>query len=189
MIKINLLPTKNVRKRSMGLMQLVALLVAYVVLIAVLAFLYYDKQGQIDKFNKEIAAIEKDIVKQKQYQKDLDEYKKRESALQQKLDVIKNLRQSKTTPTVYMEELSKIIPQKVWLEEFNNANGNILMKGLATEHQDVALFMSNLESSKMFANIKMDAITRKEVKIPGMANSQVLEFTITCNLVTEEKKG
>lgn len=189
MIKINLLPVKAAKKRGTGQKQLVVFLLLFVALLAVLFFMYQGKQSQLQTVVNSRMEIEKEIAKHKQYIKDLEKFKAQKAALEQKLEVIKSLRQNKETPVTYLEEISRLIPNKVWLEGLKNAGGSIVISGWATDHQDIATFMSALQQSKFFVNVKLSSIKRDEVSMPGMAKSPILQFDLNCTLTAEAKKG
>jgi len=78
---------------------------------------------------------------------------------------------SKNSPYLYLQKLSKIIPDQVALTEFNFGHTTIQLKGIAPNVQEVTKFMSMLAQSGIFSVPKLVALDR------GKKHGQV-QFTI-----------
>ncbi len=189
MIKINLLPGKRAKKQGAGQKQLAIFLLIYIAVVAILFVFYQQKKSQIYELQQERMKAEKEIANNKGFMKQLEKFKSEEAKLKQKLVIIRNLRKNKETPTVYLAEISRIIPKKVWLNQFTNQAGIVTISGYSTEYQSIATFMASLEESPMFTNVQLANIKGHQIKLPSLASKQIHEFKITCNLTEKAKKG
>src|SRR4051812_10217593 len=118
MIRINLLPVRQVKKREMG-RQVLVLFAAVVLLAAVVNYLWLDslqkeKQRGLDSIaetNKRIAELEKVIG-------EVNNINARKKELEDKLKVLDQLRKGRAGPVKFLDALSTATPQKVWVREF-----------------------------------------------------------------------
>jgi type IV pilus assembly protein PilN len=146
MIRINLLPTRQVKKREAG-KQIIALFAA--VLIAALAgnYFWYDSREQERTRNQErinqtrarIADLEKVIG-------EVNNINKRKKEVEDKLKILDDLRKGRSGPVRMMDALATATPKKVWLKNFDESQGLVSLKGMALSHDDVAEMMRGLSS-------------------------------------------
>ncbi|HLL53702.1 MAG TPA: PilN domain-containing protein [Myxococcaceae bacterium] len=146
MIRINLLPTRQVKKREAG-KQIIALFAA--VLIAALAgnYFWYDareqerarNQDRINQTRARIADLEKVIG-------EVNNINKRKKEVEDKLKILDDLRKGRSGPVRMMDALATATPKKVWLKNFDESQGLVSLKGAALSHDDVAEMMRGLSS-------------------------------------------
>ncbi len=159
MIRINLLPVKQAQKRSLGQQQII---LAVIAIVAVVALLYTGNQREKSKITglqAKVNDLKTELSKLDDLIGDAEEVKKREAELQKKLNVINKLKASKTGPVRMLDELSTILPRKLWLTSFKIGGAMIQLSGVAVSNKDIAVFMRNLESSPFFTGVQL-----KEVK-------------------------
>jgi type IV pilus assembly protein PilN len=173
MIKINLLPVRAAKKREFGRQQLV-LFVLLLVLAGIGNFFVYNRfeselrslDHQIVTTKAEIAQLEKTIGEVKSIKED-------KKALEDKLKILDTLKKGRTGPVKVLDELATIIPQKVWILEFNEQNGNVAMNGQASTYEDLSTFSKKLKASTHFTNVT--------IKSARQRTDGIVEWTILCN--------
>jgi Tfp pilus assembly protein PilN len=80
-----------------------------------------------------------------------------------------------------MDELSKKLPDWVWLTELGCDGQTIQLKGNALSNNLIADFIYNLENSPHFANVNLISSAQKSGR-----NTQYLEFSMTLSYVLPE---
>ena len=144
MIRINLLPVRQVKKREIGRQLLV--LLALVVVGALLGnYLWYDalesdrkaNADQINKTKQKIAELEKVIG-------EVNNINARKKELEDKLKVLGELRKGRSGPVRMMDALAQATPKNVWVEGFDEKGNAVKLTGSAFSHEDVAEFMRGL---------------------------------------------
>jgi type IV pilus assembly protein PilN len=146
MIRINLLPVRQVKKRELG-RQVLVLMAVVLVLTLVLNYIWYsarnsvqEQQAQkISDTTKRIAELEKVIG-------EVNNINKRKKEVEDKLKILNDLRKQRSGPVRMMDALSTATPKKVWLRDFTEANNLVKLTGLAVSHEEVADFMKGLEN-------------------------------------------
>src|SRR5260221_7968076 len=137
MIKITLLPVRAAKKREFGRQQLV-LFALVLVLAGVGNWIFYNRvaselaqlDAQIATTRSEIAQLEKTIGEVKSIKED-------KKALEDKLKILDTLKKGRTGPVKVLDELATVIPQKVWIIDFNEQGGNVTMTGQGATYEDL----------------------------------------------------
>jgi type IV pilus assembly protein PilN len=193
MIRINLLPQKKALRRrgeadasSGGSQAWVAfVLVAILLEIVVLLFVYKTKQdqlAQVQKHNQELTAnvdaIQREISNHADIRAQLKELRDREEAIQK-------LQAARTGPTATMLELSRVLTpgrgptverdkleqlkrdnpgsvpntnwdsRRLWLTAYKEENRTVKVTGLARDGEDVSEFLRRLALSDYFYEVRL----------------------------------
>lgn len=177
MIRINLLPVKAAQKKEKLQAQLIVAAVAVVVTLGLCAAAYFqltswvgEAQANVEQKKAEVARLVKVIG-------EVNEFKKRQEVLQSKLDILDKLEKSRSGPVLFLDELYRALPEKVWLESFKEDGKKVVIAGIGVNEETVAIFLSNLEASKEFAGVVLKG-TQQVVKDGVKLN----KFDVECNL-------
>jgi type IV pilus assembly protein PilN len=180
MIRINLLLIKQAKKRGAGQKQLVLFAL---ILVAIGIGLYVAYTGEVQKIealHAEKAEIDVELKRMEELIGDINTFQEKRAGLQKQLDVIELLKKGKTGPVRILDELSTIIPKKVWLTSLTDQGSQLNMSGKATDNKEIAVFMKNLESSRFFSNVTLISIKMAE-NTTGNAAISVMDFVIRCD--------
>jgi type IV pilus assembly protein PilN len=179
MIRINLIPVRQVKKREAGRQQLVLL---GGVLIAVVAGNYYwvgQVQEQLDKRKAQVVKLQNDIAQLEKVIGEVNSITKEKKALEDKLKVLDTLKKRRAGPVKVMDAMATLIPSHVWLTEVGDHSGNWELKGLGMTNDDVAEFMRELKRSPYFKNIVLKKVSAVPVTGPV---PEVVQFEISCSV-------
>jgi type IV pilus assembly protein PilN len=179
MVRINLIPVRQVKKRELGRQQIY--LFGLLFLGGLLANWFWlkgwedrvdSKKGQVAKLNQDLQSLDRAIGEVKSI---TDE--KRD--LEDKLKVLDTLKRKRVGPVKVMDSLAQVIPAHVWLTSFVEKGGAVEIQGLGMTNDDVAEFMRELKRSQYFNNIVLKKATMQEST--GAVN-QVVRFEITASV-------
>lgn len=146
MIRINLLPVRQVQKREQG-RQFIVLMVGSLILALIgNGFWWYSldekrakAQRNLDDTNARIAQLEKVIG-------EVNNLAKRKKEVEEKLAVLDKLRKQRGGPVKVLDALATAIPKKVWINNFVENGGAGAITGSAESYDDVSEFMRSLNS-------------------------------------------
>jgi type IV pilus assembly protein PilN len=172
MIRINLLPTRAAKKREFGRQQLAILGLALVIALGANFFWWKRVSDDLSALDAQMARTRQDIA---QLEKTIGEVKsitQEKKALEDKLRILDNLKKGRTGPVKVMDELSSLIPPKVWIADYGEQGGTVSMRGNAVSYEDLSVFSRKLKASKHFR----DVVIRKAAQRPD----GVVEWEITC---------
>jgi len=177
MIRINLLPVKAAQKKEMLKGQLIVVLLAVVVMLALcgLSYMYVLEQVQAAREENDTKRFE--ISKLMKTIGEVNQFKKRQEELRSKLNVLDKLKEARTGPVLLLDELFKALPNKMWLTKFTEGGGKANLSGVGASEEVVALFMRNLENSELF-----EGVTLKVTKQSLYEGIKFQKFDITCKV-------
>lgn len=146
MIRINLLPVRQVQKREQGRQFLVLMVGMFILTAAANAYWYLWMDGKreaaqrrLDDTNARIAQLEKVIG-------EVTNLQRRKKEVEEKLAVLEKLTKQRAGPVKLLDALATAIPKKVWLISFEEKGGAAIMVGNAESFDDVSEFMRGLNN-------------------------------------------
>jgi len=157
MIKINLLsegrsqaaskPSRRDRggsgsTREWGVIALCAL--ALLGILAV-AFNYYTLRGKISDTNEKIVVAEEEVKRLEPIIREVEEFKAKKAELERKVDVISNLKTNQRGPVELMDNVSRSLPELLWLTSMDVKGNLVSLQGQAFNTNAVAALIENLD--------------------------------------------
>ncbi|MEW6430575.1 MAG: PilN domain-containing protein [Myxococcota bacterium] len=147
MIRINLLPVRQVQKREAGRQYIIVLVGIAVIALIGNGYWYYsldselaDRQRKLNDTNARIQQLEKVIG-------EVNNLNKRKKEVEEKLSVLDKLRKQRGGPVKLLDALATSIPKKVWLTSFEEKGGAVKVTGGADSFEDVSEFMRGLNNA------------------------------------------
>lgn len=186
MIKINLLPYREERKKELILQQVIIAAVPLVLAVGICAAAWAVNNAQVQETVREIDHMNKQIAQCKLKMKEIQQYKKNKEILEKKMEVIANLQKGKDGPVHMLDELATSIPGNIWLTAIKQKDMALELEGLAMDNIAVSNYMINLEKSPYMNSVDLKTI----VDQPGARSAKTLKrFIITCTVTYTPKKA
>lgn len=155
MIRINLLPVKAAQKKEQLRNQFIVAAAALVVIIVGCVGMQMSIQSDIDTVKAEISKNRSEIQSLQKKIGEVNKFKALQEELKNKLDVLDALKKAKSGPVHLMDDLISALPGNLWVTELKEKGGNITLKGVGLSEDDVADFMTNLDASAYYKNIRL----------------------------------
>jgi len=160
-------------KKSQPLFGLIFLLL---IVVVVAGYLWQRKtlieeQELLEKAQIEKRELQNVLVK-------LDQLEQQKTILERKMNLINQLKARQGIAVTILDELSKQIPDWVWLTEVSYSGQTVRIKGKAFSNNLIADYIYNLEESPYFSNINLISSTQRRSK-----NNEYLEFSMNANYV------
>jgi len=183
MIKINLLVEARAEKVarapliSLGAANLnnYILIGLLVVGLAFVGLRYWRLSSQLRGLTDEIATNQKEYDRLKPIIAEVENFKKRNAELKHKIDVIEELKRNQNGPVRIMDEVSRALPDLLWLTNMS-LSGNVLsLQGQAMNDNAVANFISNLRASPF--------LSEPILRIMSQDTRGIFTFDLSCNFV------
>jgi type IV pilus assembly protein PilN len=164
MIRINLLPVREAKKKA-DVQQQLLLIAASVAVSLVLAFgVHQVVRAQAASAQKRITALNQQLAQFKPQQEQVDAFKAKKADIQQKLSVIERLERSRSGPVHILDELASRTPDRVWLTTLEANHGQIELAGMSLDNELVALFLTSLNDSQYFGQVELKTTELKLVE-------------------------
>lgn len=153
-----------------GLILLVAL-AAIVVLFFYLRSEMTKEQDLLAQAQEEKRSLQYVVAK-------LDELEKQRDLLQRKIRLIQDLKAIQPSAVIIMDELSKHLPEWVWLTETTFNNMNVRLKGRSVSNNLLADYIRNLEESPFFQDVNLISSIQRRTR-----NDSFYEFSLSTHFL------
>ena len=130
-----------------------------VLYIATMGLVLTSKRRRLDE---EIGKAREEVARLKSIIDEVKSYEDKKKSLEEKIALINNLKTNQRGPVRLMDEVSKALPDLVWLTNMG-LNGNVLtLQGQALNENAVANFIANLTASPFFAEPSLRIMSQNE---------------------------
>jgi type IV pilus assembly protein PilN len=103
------------------------------------------------KLDTEIAQAKEEVARLKSIIDEVKGYEDKKRSLEEKINLINSLKTNQKGPVRLMDEVSKALPDLVWLTEMTMQGDQLTMKGRTLSPNAVATYLENLKKSAYFA--------------------------------------
>ena len=179
MIRINLIPVRQVQKRTLGQQQLILFGLALVGGVVANVYWTSDAQGTLDKRKNQVVKLEGDIRQLEKVIGEVNSITQDKKSLEDKLKVLDALEKRRSGPVKMLDDLAQVIPAHVWLTSLEDHGGTLSLTGLGMSNDDVAEFMRELKHSTYFKDIVLKKVSALDLQGPV---SQIMQFEIVCSV-------
>ncbi|HLG21902.1 MAG TPA: PilN domain-containing protein [Candidatus Manganitrophaceae bacterium] len=158
MIKINLLPSQKTKKTKRKIEIQSQLILASVILsiaILILGYIWILLNEKVDGLNAEKTKLTSDLTALKAKVKEVENYERDKKVVEEKIKIIERLRKNQSIPVHLLDEVSRSMPDRVWLMNMNEQGGTIDLEGKATTNSEIVDFINNLKKSPFFKDVQI----------------------------------
>jgi type IV pilus assembly protein PilN len=92
--------------------------------------------------------------------KEVEDYQKRKDSLQQRIDLINQLKQNQKGPVRIMDQISRDLPDLVWLDTMDIGGGKVTIGGRGLNPNAIALFIENIKNDPYFEEPNVGSVTQ-----------------------------
>lgn len=146
MIRINLLPVRQVKKREAGRQFLVVVGGVTIMTLLGNGYWYQSMESEREKQERRLNDTKARIEQLQKVIGEVDNLNKRKKEVEDKLKVLDDLRKKRGGPVKLLDALATAIPKKVMITDFDEKSSAVKMLGQAESLDDVSEFMRALKS-------------------------------------------
>lgn len=166
MIRINLLPFRAARKQESIRRQLSVFVLLFILASILCIMGHFYLKSKINALNAEIKSTQTQVAKYNKINAEIAQIKKDLEILKKKTEVIQSLDTNRTAPVMLLEAMTElVVPKRMWFTNFGSKANSISVDGIALDNKTVADFMTLIEKSGKYVNIKLSSI--KQTAISG----------------------
>ena len=179
MIRINLLPVRVSQKQEKLRGQVIIASISLFLVLVACGAVYASILMKVSAEKDSIAQRQSEIQRLKKVLGEVAHFKSLQDELRGKLNVLEQLKEAKTGPVHLIDDLSQVIPSKVWLTSFKESKGSITLAGIGLSEESVVKFLRDLEKSKYYKNVELSVI--EQTTQDGL---KLQKFSLSCNAET-----
>jgi type IV pilus assembly protein PilN len=157
MIRINLLPVREARRRADVQQQLAVFGLVLAASLGAVGWTHWAMRSRIADAEKRVVETEAEIKKYDEQLAQVEAYKAKKKEVQDKLDVIHGLERSRSGPVHMLDELAVHTPERMWLTKLEAKSGKVTISGMSLDNEIVAMFLTKLNDSAYFDRVELGA--------------------------------
>jgi type IV pilus assembly protein PilN len=155
LIKINLLTVDRERVKRKAKFQIgekitVACSLILVASALVVGWWFWALQRQSADLDQQIADAERETQRLRSVIQQVAQFETRRAQLQQRVTLIEELRKGQTGPVHLLDQISKALPEAMWLTDLKQTGTEISIEGRCSSLNSLSDFVSALEASNLF---------------------------------------
>jgi Tfp pilus assembly protein PilN len=167
-IKVNLLAearAKTARKvagpRAPGKSNNLLFFAVIVVGLLYVLGMWWHLHSVKSELDEKIRVAQAEVDRLKSIIDEVNGYEKEKARLEAKINLINDLKRNQKGPVRLMDEMSKALPDLVWLTEMDLSGNTISVAGHSMTPNAVANFIENLKKSTYFAEPAFDTLRQE----------------------------
>lgn len=140
--------------------------------IGVMALILTSKSRHLDE---DIGRANEEVARLRSIIDEVKGYEDKKASLEAKIQLINNLKTNQKGPVRLMDEVSKALPDLVWLTELTVSGQQVNLKGRTLSPNAVATYLENIKKSPFFA----EPVFRNLGREGGSQGLYVWEMSLT----------
>ena len=182
MIKINLLAVERDRAKRKTKFQVGQKITAASSLILVAAALligwwYWSLQNQSAELDQQITDAQRETVRLQSVIQQVQQFEARRAQLQQRVTLIEQLRRGQTGPVHLLDQVSRSLPDSMWLTQLKQSGADVSIDGRCTTLTALSDFVSSLESSGVFER-PVEIVDSSVESATTPASAEIIKFSV-----------
>ena len=181
MIRINLLTVDRERAKRKAKFQIgqkvtVACSLILVAAALVIGWWFYALHRTSADLDQQIADAERETQRLQSVIQQVAQFEARRAQLQQRVTLIEELRKGQTGPVHLLDQISRALPEAMWLISLRQVGQEITIEGQCTSLNSLSDFVSGLEASNLFER-PVDIIDSR-VEPATAASPELIRFSV-----------
>lgn len=138
------------------------ILIVGLLLLGILAALgyWFWQKSVLEEREEVVARRAAEAQKLEAIIKEVEGYQRQKESLQQRIDLINQLKQNQKGPVRIMDQISRDLPDLVWLDRMNISGGRISLAGRGLNPNAIALFIENIKNDPYFEEPQVGSVAQ-----------------------------
>ena len=184
MLRINLLPIRQLKKRAKARNQIISFATLLAFLCLILGAVFFLQSTKNKNIESQITQLKAEKQKYAPILKEMQRLEKAKKDLENKIGIINKLKQdSATTVHIIDEVANKVDSKRMWLKSLEQQGASLSLTGVALDNQTVAQFMDALKDSPYITTVNLS-----NASLTKVSGRNLKSFSLACSTVTPQKK-
>lgn len=181
MLRINLLPIRQLRKRAKARNQLLVFFLIFLVVLALLGGTGVLLASKVTELNKDIARKTEEKKSFDEVVKQIAELEQKRLDLNKKIRIINQLKTDSSLTVHVLDELAKIIDHKrMWITSFKQNGGSLALSGYALDNKTIAEFMENMKNDSDYVS----GVSLRNTALKNISGNSLKSFSISASVAS-----
>jgi len=116
---------------------------------------WWNLTGDIATWKQKHEEADRELERLAEIRKKGEEFKKQKELLSKKIELITELKKRQALPVHILDQVSRNLPDFVWLDQMTATKNQITINGKATTYNAVTKFYNNLSRSGLFEGVTL----------------------------------
>ncbi|MDB5863088.1 MAG: type 4 fimbrial biosis protein [Betaproteobacteria bacterium] len=177
MIRVNLLPHREIRRRRLQQQYFVMLGLVAFVGVAVWLLVHTSLTNSFENQQRRNQYLQAEIVKLDKEIEDIKKLKEMTASLLSRKKVVETLQSNRAEVVHLLDELTRQLPDGVYLKGIKQQGSRVTINGYTQSQARVSTLMRNLDASPYLENANLI-----EIRAVPLGTSRINEFTLAVNI-------
>ena len=137
---------------------------------------FWSLQRDSANLDQQIADAERETQRLQSVIQQVAQFEARRAQLQQRVTLIEELRKGQTGPVHLLDQISKALPEAMWLTDLRQAGNDVTLEGRCTSLNSLSDFVSGLEASNLFE--RPVEIVDSRVEAATTSTPELIRFSV-----------
>jgi type IV pilus assembly protein PilN len=180
MIRINLLPHREEKRKRREQQFLVVGALTAVLGVAVAGFVWLYLDAQVSQQRQNVTFMKNEIAKLDKQIEEIRKIRDETASLLAKKRVVESLQANRSEPVQLLDQLLRQLPEGVYLRSIKQTGVKVNITGYAQSNARVSTLMRNLGASPYLENPELVEI--KAVPAPDKSGNRINEFNMNISI-------
>ncbi|MCC7484134.1 MAG: PilN domain-containing protein [Burkholderiales bacterium] len=181
MIRINLLPHREIRRKQQQQQFFIALGVVAAIGVGIWFVVHTYLGGRFEQQVKRNQFLSDEITKLDKQIAEINKVKEQTAALLARKKVVETLQANRSEVVHLLDQLVRQLPDGVYLKGVKQTGSKVAINGYTQSQARVSTLMRNLDSSPFLENPGL-----VEIKAAVVGNQRINEFTLNINVTRQQ---
>jgi len=140
------------------------------------AWWYWSLRTEATQLTDEIASAEQETARLRSLIVQVNQFEERKAQLQQRVTLIEQLRSGQSGPVHMLDEVSRAVPEMLWLTQMELKGADLLLEGRCNSLTSLSDFVDNLARSGWFK--RPVEITESQVDSGAEGGADLIRFSV-----------
>ncbi|MCW5604506.1 MAG: PilN domain-containing protein [Burkholderiales bacterium] len=184
MIRINLLPHREIRRKQQQQHYFIMLGVVVAIGAGIWLAVHTYLNDQIDVQNSRNQYLQSEIVKLDKQIEEIRQVREEIDALRARVQVVETLQGNRAEAVHLLDQLVRQLPDGIYLRSIKQTGSRVAITGYTQSQARVSTLMRNLDSSP-----QLETPGLIEIKAVPQGNTRINEFTMTINITRAQTEA
>ncbi len=180
MLRINLLPIRQLKKRAAAINRLTLSALTIVGVILILVALVTIQSSIANNIRSDINTLKSIKKKNAPILVEIKSFEKKRKELERRISVIQKLKKNSSLTVRIMDEVANLIEnERMWITSFQQQSNSLSLQGIALDNRSIADFMKALEKSPY---INSESVNLANSTLRRIAGKNLKSFLLSCSV-------
>jgi len=184
MVRINLLPVREIKRRAQAKQQITFFAFAVVGLIVLLFIAGFQQSSKAGQLQQELTKVKQEKQRYTKILKQIKKLEKDKALVEKRIDIIGRLKAESSLTVHILDEVASTTPtQRMWLTSLSQSGSSLQLSGMALDNRTIAKYMEDLEQSPYIQSVNL-----ANSSLQSFAGRNLKSFSLSCAIGVPAKE-